>query len=669
VEALMFRRLLIANRGEIACRVIRTARRLGLHTIAVYSDADAGARHVRLADEAWYLGAAPPRDSYLSIDKVLEAARRSGAEAIHPGYGFLSERAEFPAACERAGRVFVGPPARAMAAMGSKSAAKEAMRRAGVPVLPGYHGEDQALARLEAEARAVGFPLIIKPSGGGGGKGMQIVTSAGGLGEALASARRVAESAFADPRLMLERYLPAPRHVEVQVLCDAHGNAVHLHSRDCSLQRRHQKLIEEAPAPSIPEEVRTRLHAAGLAVARAVGYVNAGTIEFLYADGEFWFMEMNTRLQVEHCVTEEVFGLDLVEWQLRIAAGEVLPFRQDELVPRGHAVEARVCAEDPSADFVPSAGRLAHLRWPEGLPGVRVDAGFEAGDEVPSHYDSLLGKLIGVGADRTAAIAALGRALDALRVVGVETNAAWLRRALEVPAFRDGMPSTAFAAEHATALTARPMPGDEDVALGALAAIGVPEVSPPATPSPWDARDAFRVSLPHSQSWRLRAGDAEIPVEVIHEAGFWRVRAPHFEHLFGCRFDADGLEVASAGWRRHVEVFRAGDRLSLWRGAERLDLLIIDPRHVDAPETSAEGELISRLPGTVVAVPVAVGDEVAAGATLMVLEAMKMEHAIVAPRAGTVLRLHFARGDRVPEGAILAELSEDGAVPSAAGPD
>ena len=434
----MFRRLLVANRGEIACRVMRTARRLGVRTIAVYSDADAGARHTREADEAWRLGPAPPRDSYLSVERVLEVARRAGADAIHPGYGFLSERAEFAAACAAAGIAFVGPPAAAMAAMASKSAAKEAMHRAGVPVLPGYHGDAQSLAQLEGEALKAGFPLIIKPSGGGGGKGMQIVESAAGLAAALASARRLAESAFGDPSLLIERYLPAPRHVEVQVLCDAHGHALHLHTRDCSVQRRHQKLIEEAPAPGIADDVRARLHEAGVRVARAVGYVNAGTVEFLYADGEFWFMEMNTRLQVEHCVTEEILGLDLVEWQLRIAAGEALPFRQQDLAPRGHAIEVRVCAEDPAAGFVPSAGRLSEVRWPESVPDVRVDAGFSTGDEVPTHYDSLLGKVVGRGASRVAALAAVAHdasnyeigTLDAHRLYSrhfqsPETNFRW----------------------------------------------------------------------------------------------------------------------------------------------------------------------------------------------------------------------------------------------------
>jgi 3-methylcrotonyl-CoA carboxylase alpha subunit len=654
----MFKRLLIANRGEIACRVIRTARRLGIRTIAVYSDADRGARHVRLADEAWHLGAAPPRDSYLSIERILEVARRAGADAIHPGYGFLSERAEFPAACAAAGFVFVGPPASAMAAMGSKSAAKEAMRRAGVPVLPGYHGDAQTLPELEAEALKVGFPLIIKPSGGGGGKGMQIVENAAGLAAALVSARRVAESAFADPRLLIERYLPAPRHVEVQVLCDAHGKALHLLTRDCSLQRRHQKLIEEAPAPGIAEPVRAKLHAAGLSVARAVGYVNAGTIEFLYSEGEFWFMEMNTRLQVEHCVTEEILGLDLVEWQLRIAAGEPLALEQSDIVARGHAIEARVCAEDAASGFVPSAGRLTHVVWPERVTGVRVDAGFDEGDEVPSQYDSLLGKVIGTGTDRDAALGALARGLAALRIVGVATNAAWLARALEVPAFQAASLSTGFAAAHAETLVPRATPAAEEIAASALAIVGLADASAAGKPSPWAARDAFRLNLPAEQSWLLRVGDTDYPAAVVREAGGWRVRAAGSDALYDAEFGARSLTLTSATSRREFDVVRSGDRLALWRGAERIDVAIIDPRHVDALEADHAGELVARLPGTVVAVHVAVGETVAAGTPLLVLEAMKMEHAVLAPRAGVVTRLHFAKGDRVPEGAMLVDLGD-----------
>jgi 3-methylcrotonyl-CoA carboxylase alpha subunit len=665
VEEVMFRTLLIANRGEIACRVIRTARRLGVRTVAVYSDADAGARHVRLADEARRLGPAAPRESYLATDRVLAAARAAGADAIHPGYGFLSENAEFAAACEAAGIAFVGPPSRAIAAMGSKSAAKEAMARAGVPVLPGYHGAAQELDTLEREARAVGFPLIVKPSGGGGGKGMQIVQSAGDLREALESARRLAASAFGDPALLVERYVPAPRHVEVQVLCDAHGGAVHLGTRDCSVQRRHQKLLEEAPAPDIAPETRERLHAAALTVARTVGYVNAGTVEFLYADGEFWFMEMNTRLQVEHCVTEQVYGLDLVEWQLRIAAGEPLAFDQSRLAPCGHAIEARVCAEDPSAGFVPSAGRLARLDWPAVDERVRVDAGFETGDVVPTHYDSLLGKVVGTGADRDAARAALADGLAAVRVAGIATNRDWLRGAVETPAFAAGGVTTRFVAEHADALGAESPPTSDELALAAVAWVELHAAKSPCA-SPWEAHDAFRLNLPARQRVRLASGPDTVDVDVTRIDGAWHVRRAEVAHVVDWQrlpTPDGGVHVVAAvatvdGVRSALEVARDGLKLRLWRGARAFDVSIVDPRDVDPDASAHEGELVARLPGIVVAVNVTEGQAVAAGDTLLVLEAMKMEHAIVAPRAGVVTKLRFAAGDRVPEGAVLVEIGD-----------
>ena len=654
----MFASLLIANRGEIACRVIRTASRLGIRTIAVYSDADADARHVRLAAEARRIGPARARDSYLSIERLLEAAVAAGADAIHPGYGFLSENAGFASGCEARGIAFVGPPAAAIAAMGSKIAAKESMRRAGVPVLPGYQGEDQHVERLHREALALGFPLIIKPSGGGGGKGMQIVREAGGLDAALDAARRLAASAFADDSLLIERYLAAPRHVEVQVLCDRHGNARHLGTRDCSVQRRHQKLIEEAPAPDIAPAVRERLHAAALTVARTVGYVNAGTVEFLLADGEFWFMEMNTRLQVEHGVTEAVFGLDLVEWQLRIAAGEPLTVAQEELVARGHAIEARVCAEDPAREFAPSAGTLERLRWPAETERLRVDAGFDAGDEVSSHYDSLLGKVIASGGDRLAAIDALGDALAGFRVAGVASNAGWLAAALATPAFRAGAPTTRFVEAHPALAAAEPVADPDEIALAAAAlAAGL---DAPATDdrSPWGARDAFRVNLPPIQTQVLRIASDRQVVEVCRDGAAWRVRGRFGERAlrFAPTSDAYRLEAWIDGVRRRVDWARLGDRLFLWRGAARVELMIEDPRRGAARATATEGELVARLPGTVVAVSVAVGERVEAGATLLVVEAMKMEHAVRAPYAGVVRTVHFAVGARVTEGAVLVDL-------------
>jgi 3-methylcrotonyl-CoA carboxylase alpha subunit len=662
----MLRRLLVANRGEIACRVIRTARRLGVHTVAVYSDADADARHVRLAHEAIRLGPAPPRDSYLAIERVLDAARAAGADAVHPGYGFLSENAEFAAACERAGIVFVGPPSGAIAAMGSKSAAKDAMARAGVPVLPGYHGGAQDLETLEREARGVGFPLIVKPSGGGGGKGMQIVADQGELREALAAARRLAASAFADPTLLVERYVPAPRHVEVQVLLDDHGTALHLGTRDCSVQRRHQKLLEEAPAPGIPADVRERLHAAALTVARAVDYRNAGTVEFLYDDGEFWFMEMNTRLQVEHCVTEEVYGLDLVEWQLRIASGERLPFAQADLVARGHAVEARVCAEDPSAGFVPSAGRLARLEWPTPSPRLRVDAGFESGDVVPANYDSLLGKVVGIGPDRAGALAALADGLAGLRVAGVATNREWLLAAVRTPAFVRGEVTTRFVAEHAGSLQMHVAPDDGEFALAAVTWVEL-QASVESRASPWSAYDAYRPNLPWVQRVRLASGERSVDADVERSADGWSVRIAqacyairwHPIAATGTAAPRGGdAEATLDGRRSRIEWLRDGTSLRLWRGERALDVAIVDPRDVDPDASAHEGELVARLPGTVVAVAVVEGQHVEAGTTLLVLEAMKMEHSIVAPRSGTVLKLRYAAGERVPEGAVLIELGE-----------
>ncbi|MCE3285332.1 MAG: mccA, partial [Steroidobacteraceae bacterium] len=429
----MFDTLLIANRGEIACRIVRTARRLGLRTVAVYSEADRGALHVRMADEAVCIGPPPARDSYLDVERILQAARERACTAIHPGYGFLSENADFARACAAAGIVFVGPPPSAIDRMGSKSEARRLMAAAGVPVLPGYDDDDQADATLVAAAQALGFPLLIKPTAGGGGKGMRIVRDPRAFAEALGGARREAAKAFGDARVLLERFVETGRHVEIQVFADAHGNAVHLFERDCSLQRRHQKVIEEAPAPRLAEATRAAMGAAAVAAAKAVDYRGAGTVEFLYDGREFYFLEMNTRLQVEHPVTELITGLDLVEWQLRVAAGEPLPLAQGEIASHGHAVEARLYAEDPDRGFLPSTGRLSRLRLPTRLPHVRVDAGVEEGDEVTVHYDPMIAKLIAWAPDRAQAIERLGQALEATEVEGVRTNARFLWQILRAP--------------------------------------------------------------------------------------------------------------------------------------------------------------------------------------------------------------------------------------------
>jgi 3-methylcrotonyl-CoA carboxylase alpha subunit len=653
--------LLVANRGEIACRIFRTARRLGIHTIAVYSDADAGARHTREADEALRIGPAAARESYLDIARVLEAARASGAQAIHPGYGFLSENAQFAKSCVDAGVIFVGPPAQAMNAMSSKIVAKTRMRAAGVPVLPGYAGAEQGLDHLANEARNAGLPLIIKPAAGGGGKGMQIVREEPELVPALAAARRLAESAFGDGALLLERYLPAPRHIEVQVFADTHGNFVHLRDRDCSTQRRHQKLIEEAPAPAIPQAVRERLQAAALVVAREVGYVSAGTVEFLFDGHEFYFMEMNTRLQVEHTVTEAITGLDLVEWQLRVAAGEPLPLSQAQLRFEGHAIEARVCAEDPERGFLPSAGRLQRLEWPT-MESVRVDAGFATGDTVPDCYDSLLGKVIAWGRDRDEAAARLAAALQATYSAGVHTNERWLARILVSPRFLKVRHNIALLDKSAAEFSGAASPAPQVLILAALAAHHGVAGKPAA--SPWDLRDAFIPNLPalisYSFSWRGQTHAVEIEYAsgkpaAVTVAG--RTRLP----LGAVTVGSDTIAAQVDERRQQARYQLSGAHVYLWTAQQQYDFVLEDPRTREFSASVASGGLTTPLPGVVVSVPVAVGQKVAIGEVLMVIEAMKMEHTITAPYAGTVETIHFAQGARVPEGSELLALARTAA--------
>jgi 3-methylcrotonyl-CoA carboxylase alpha subunit len=654
--------LLVANRGEIACRIFRTARQLGVRTIAVFSDADAGAQHVREADDAYRIGPAAPRESYLNIERILEAARATGAEAIHPGYGFLSEKSEFAQACVDAGLVFVGPPPAAIAAMGSKIVAKARMRAAGVPVLPGYDGSRQDLEHLASAALELGLPLIIKPAAGGGGKGMRIVKEEGEIADALAGARRLAESAFGDSALLLERFLPAPRHVEVQVFADTHGNFVHLGDRDCSIQRRHQKLIEEAPAPAIPDDVRSRLRSAALTVAREIGYVSAGTVEFLFDGREVYFMEMNTRLQVEHTVTEAVTGLDLVEWQLRVASGEPLPLAQDEIPLRGHAIEARVCAEDPDRDFLPSAGELRVLQWPA-AESIRVDAGFTTGDVVPASYDSLLGKVIAWALDRSQAAARLSSALEHIYCAGVQTNDRWLSRVLRDPRFLDVRHSIAFLQENARDFAG---PADIDAAALALAASAAhgtpatPATRGPAALSPWATLDGFTPNLRARVDYKLSWHGHEHAVDMTFTGGLLTDvivdgKAPL--SVSDLSFSGDHIAATIEKTRLQARYLRDGTRLHLWVAGSHWELLLDDPRLKEFLTTAAQGGLTTPLPGVVAAVAVKVGQAVRAGEVLMVIEAMKMEHSISAPYDGTVKVIHFAHGDRVPEGSQLLELA------------
>jgi 3-methylcrotonyl-CoA carboxylase alpha subunit len=674
----MMRTLLVANRGEIACRIFRTARRLGIGTVAVFSDADAAARHTRLADRAVRIGPAAARDSYLNIGNIIAAARSSGAEAIHPGYGFLSENGAFAQACADAGLTFVGPPAAAIRAMGSKIVAKTRMSAAGVPVLPGYAGETQDLPHLERTARAAGLPLIIKPAAGGGGKGMQIVHEERELPAALAAARRLAESAFGDGALLVERYLPAPRHVEVQVFADTHGNCLHLGDRDCSIQRRHQKLLEEAPAPALPDALRERLRAAALVVAREIGYVSAGTVEFLCDGAAFYFMEMNTRLQVEHTVTEAVTGLDLVEWQLRVASGEPLPLTQEGVRCDGHAIEARVCAEDPQRGFLPSAGRLALMRWPA-MESVRVDAGFGTGDTVPDSYDSLLGKIIAWAPTREVAAARLAAALDATCCAGVASNERWLARVLRSAEFLAVRHHIALI-DHGAARFAGPASAEPGAlilgALAAHAAAGAPAgAAHTAAGSPWAQCDGFTPNLPAVVTYPLSWRGTRHLVELTHAQGRpvsasvdgrQSVRVADVELALPVRGGeaAAGAEAAPGRCAARLDCLRRqarwladGARVHLWQQEAHYEFVVEDPRTREFSAAAAAGGLTTPLPGVVVAVSVTVGQQVAAGDTLMVIEAMKMEHTITAPYAGTVGTLHFARGDRVPEGSQLLELS------------
>ncbi|MGE0253695.1 MAG: biotin carboxylase N-terminal domain-containing protein [Alphaproteobacteria bacterium] len=665
----MFRTVLIANRGEIACRIARTARRMGLRTVAVHSDADAGAMHVAACDTAVRIGPAPVRESYLSIPAILAAARASGAEAIHPGYGFLSENADFADAVAAAGLVLVGPPAAAMRAMGDKSRAKALMEKAGVPLVPGFHADGADPTRLAAEAARIGFPVLIKASAGGGGRGMRVVHDAGKFLEALAGAQREAENAFGDGRVLLERWVERARHIEVQVFADTLGEVIHLFERDCSLQRRHQKVIEEAPAPGLTPAQRAALGEAAVAAARAVSYVGAGTVEFLAeADdpSNFFFMEMNTRLQVEHPVTEFVTGLDLVEWQFRVAAGERLPLRQADVKLAGHAIEARLYAEDPQRGFLPSSGYLAHLAWPEARDGLRIDTGVRGGDTVAPFYDPMLAKVIFGGADREAAREGLAAALAATEVVGPQTNRAFLVACLRHADFAAARLDTRFIERHQADLLPPPAPAP-DAAL-ALATAWLAEdwaaaarrraMAAGAPASPWARADGWRLNAPPQVGLTLLDGEREVAVTARPAGSGWAIA------LDGAAAAAvDGVSVAGASVSATLDGVRRQASAVAHDGALVVHLDGAAWRFVRKPELgggagreAAAGSLSAPLSGKVVRVAVAAGDAVTRGQTLMVLEAMKMEHAIAAPADGRVADIHFAAGDQVAEGAELLRL-------------
>ena len=660
----MFRSLLIANRGEIACRIMRTAQRMGIRCIAVFSEADAKALHVAMADEAHPIGPAAASDSYLRADRIIAVARATGAEAIHPGYGFLSENADFAEACASAGIVFVGPPPAAIRAMGSKAESKALMVAAGVPVVPGYHGEDQSEDHLAAEAVRIGFPILIKASAGGGGKGMRPVLAPADFLDELAGARREAKAAFGDDRVLLERYLQKPRHVEVQVFADRHGRTIHLHTRDCSVQRRHQKVLEEAPAPDLSPALRTRLHDAAIAAARAVGYVNAGTVEFIVEGEDAFFMEMNTRLQVEHPVTEMITGLDLVEWQLRIAAGEALPL--DEAPDAdGHAVEVRLYAEDPAAEFRPSSGRIARFYGPTARPGVRMDTGVNADDQITPHYDPMIAKVIAAGPDRSEALERLHTALSETQLGGLTTNLAFLRRLVAHPAIRAGDLDTGFIARHAADLIPPPREAPAAV-LAAFAAVDLERLRLRSDgTSPWDACLGFRVFGAGEQLLLLRDEARLRRVLVLCRRGTMQVVVDGGAPIAVAADLSAELRAAVEGVWHRVPFTVDGDAVALTFGGEDYELRLVDPYAPAGGDAAAEGRLSAPIPGRVVQMLVAVGDRVARGQVVAILEAMKTELRITAPADGIVTHLGCAAGDSVEEGTEIVTLAapDEGASP------
>jgi 3-methylcrotonyl-CoA carboxylase alpha subunit len=641
----MFDSVLIANRGEIACRIARTAKRLGMRTIAVFSAADAHALHRRLCDESYFIGPAEPRESYLNIERLIEAAKKSGAQCVHPGYGFLSESGDFADACEQAGLVFVGPPAAAIRAMGLKDRAKALMEKAGVPIVPGYHGERQDAAFLKERAGAIGYPVLIKPAAGGGGRGLRRIDSESDFEAELAGAVREVAAAFGSGRVLIEKFVPAPRHVEIQVFGDRHGNIVHLGERDCSLQRRHQKVIEETPAPGMTERMRAKMGAAAVEAARAVGYVGAGTVEFV-ADGSrglredgFWFIEMNTRLQVEHPVTEEVTGLDLVAWQFQVAAGEKLPLSQHQIAFAGHAIEARLYAEDPDNGFLPSTGPIVGLEFPA---DIRIESGVEKGGEVTPFYDPMIAKLVAHAPTREAALHRLAHALDHTIVGGVRTNLAFLGALCRAESFRDGKVDTGFIDRNLVALGAVPHARDPAAAALGVARLVDGEDAEKAQPaataepySPWAARDGFQLS-----------GERRVVVPISVDGRSADAAVSYGVH--GMSVTVDGAAPAV-----DARAFLAGDEAYILRRGRQTRVRFKDVSEATAKAGAGDGNVKAPMHGKVLELFVRAGEAVASGQRVAVLEAMKMEHTLRAPFAGTVAEVAVAVGTQVVEGAQI----------------
>lgn len=667
----MFNKILIANRGEIAVRVARTAKFMGVKTVAVYSDADQGAPHMRACDEAIHIGPAPATESYLRTDKILDAVKRTGAEAVHPGYGFLSENAEFADTLDKAGVTFIGPTADTIRAMGSKSAAKDLMEAAGVPTTPGYQGEDQSIAIFKKEAKRIGYPVLLKATAGGGGKGMRLVKQESELEEALSSAQREAKSAFGDDRFLIEKYISRARHVEVQIFGDGKGDVVHMFERDCSIQRRHQKVIEEAPAPNLPTHAREALLKAGVDAGRAVKYRGAGTVEFLYdeANEAVYFMEMNTRLQVEHPVSEMITGLDFVEWQLRIAAGEGLPLEQQAISESSHAFEARLYAENPAQNFAPSIGTLTTLHLPNNL--ARIDSGVEQNQEIAPYYDPMIAKIITFGPTREQALSAMRAALEKTRVAGLETNTSFLHALCASPSFIAGDVSTRFIDDHADSLFENE---DASAAVWAAAALWKRSQSKKHSNDPWASLTGFRLNRPrHEVLWIDHDGAPSILRLSKHQDGFDAVLEPDASAAarrdgretkepirFSFDGDIDGGAIRLAINGGTVNAFAAphAGGLRVWLGAKHWDVAFPDPLAGMSTHHSSEGSLTAPMPGVVTALSAKPGDAVDAGAPLLVMEAMKMEHSIKAPYDGVVKAYKFNPGDQVKDGDLLVEFEE-----------
>lgn len=665
----MFEKILIANRGEIACRIIKTAKKLGIITVIVYSEADQHSQAVQLADEAYYIGQSTPAESYLNSEKILNVAKQSGAQAIHPGYGFLSESAQFAHACEEAGIIFIGPPASAIEAMGSKSAAKSLMVASNVPVTPGYHGDNQDPAILLAEACKIGFPVLIKAAAGGGGKGMRAVFEEKEFMEALNGAKREAKAGFGDDTILIEKYLLEPRHVEIQIFCDHHGNAVYLFERDCSIQRRHQKVLEEAPAPHLNPDVREAMGKAAIQAAKSIGYVGAGTIEFLLdKNGAFYFMEMNTRLQVEHPVTEMITRQDLVEWQLKVANREPLPLQQKDLKIHGHAIEVRIYAEDPDNQFLPSTGKLIYFETPVQSDSIRVDTGFVQNDTITPYYDPMMAKLIVWGEDRNAAIRHLSRALSQYYVIGVKNNIAFLKQIIQHAAFKEARLSTNFIELHAVDLNLHSHSDELTRRYLTLAylyeAQSQETCSMARTQDPWNKKDAWQMNQPSQQAFCFHVnnllkkvilkhlGDTQDTISLHHLDNNQQDTITHYH----CESLAISAEIDQKVYS--ARIFKSTDALHLLTSDGIFTFVYDIPESHYDHQAQSGGQLTAPMPGLVVALHVEKGQSVKAGDRLIVIEAMKMEHTLCAPHAGTVKEIYFPVGQQVNDGDELMAIEE-----------